>query len=427
MAASRAGRWVRVVVAGALAVTLGAVPATTARAGASADPQVYPVSLPAAAAQAYDGQDLRIGRVLGRTSAYARHAVTYRGSGLTISGVLTIPRGTGPFPVVVLAHGYIDPDVYTTGRGFLREQDHLARQGFAVLHVDYRNHAASDDDLDNDVNIRLGYAADVVNAGLAVRASGDPRLDGDRLGLLGRSMGGAVALSALVIEPGLFDAAVLYSSVSSSAADNFNRWQRSDDALRREVDAGTLAPLDELGGPPDAAHAVASRAHPDGAPVVVMDEVVRVLGRLVPAVDVPGRARAATLDDVDLVRVWLSDFAAEAGVPDPRDDDALRARIGTGALALWLDPEGRRVALAGHAPPVTTPAGTVVRIGPVWTPPEHRRRGYAAALTSALAADLSADGSTVMLFADAANATSNGVYARLGFDVVDGWVGLALR
>lgn len=235
MAASRAGRWARVVVAGALAVALGAVPATTARAGASADPQVYPVSLPAAAAQAYDGQDLRIGRVLGRTSAYARHAVTYRGSGLTISGVLTIPRGTGPFPVVVLAHGYIDPDVYTTGRGFLREQDHLARQGFAVLHVDYRNHAASDDDPDNDVNIRLGYAADVVNAGLAVRASGDPRLDGDRLGLLGRSMGGAVALSALVIEPGLFDAAVLYSSVSSSAADNFNRWQRSDDALRREV------------------------------------------------------------------------------------------------------------------------------------------------------------------------------------------------
>jgi GNAT superfamily N-acetyltransferase len=199
------------------------------------------------------------------------------------------------------------------------------------------------------------------------------------------------------------------------------------DALHREVAAGTLAPLTALGGPPAAAHAVASRAYTPGEPVVVMDEVVRVLGQLVPASGVAGRERTATLDDVDLVRGWLTAFAAEAEVPDPRDDDALRARIGTGALRLWLDPRGRAVCLAGHAPPVGTPAGTVVRIGPVWTPPEHRRHGYAAALTGSLAAELAADGATVMLFADAANATSNGVYARLGFEVVDSWVELAPR
>jgi len=58
------------------------------------------------------------------------------------------------------------------------------------------------------------------------------------------------------------------------------------------------------------------------------------------------------------------------------------------------------------------------RLGPVYTPAEHRRRGYGAAVTSAVVADLLQVADTVMLFTDAANPTSNGVYERLGFRVV---------
>ena len=47
----------------------------------------------------------------------------------------------GRHPAVVLAHGYIDPAVYVSGQGMRREQDWLARAGYVVLHVDYRNHA----------------------------------------------------------------------------------------------------------------------------------------------------------------------------------------------------------------------------------------------------------------------------------------------
>jgi dipeptidyl aminopeptidase/acylaminoacyl peptidase len=192
-------------------------------------------SIPAAINATYDGRNLKLGRTLARTSQYTKFAATYRGSGLKLSGVMVIPNGKGPFPVIVLAHGYIDPRVYTTGRGFLREQDYLARNGFAAFHVDYRNHAGSDSDPKNDVNFRLGYAADVINAARAVRASKIPQLDGSKIGLMGRSMGGAVALNALVIEPGLFDAAVLYSSVSSNTADNFNTWQRRNPQLRDAI------------------------------------------------------------------------------------------------------------------------------------------------------------------------------------------------
>lgn len=206
----------------------------------------HPVSLPALMQQQYDGGSLRLGEVLETADTYTRHAVTYRSAGLTISGILNLPDGAGPFPVLVLAHGYIDPDIYTTGRGLRREQDYLARQGYAVLHTDYRNHAGSSDDATNEVRLRLGYTEDVVNAVLAVRAATDiPQLDGERVGLLGRSMGGGVALNTLVVQPGLVDAAVVYASVSSNTVQNFDTWTRGQpgaEALTAEIVAAYGAP-----------------------------------------------------------------------------------------------------------------------------------------------------------------------------------------
>jgi dipeptidyl aminopeptidase/acylaminoacyl peptidase len=186
------------------------------------------VSLPALFDKRYDGRRLRLGQVLVRTDAYTQRAVTYRGDGLTISGIMNIPDGRGPFPVLVLAHGYIDPAVYVTGQGLRREQDWLARAGYVVLHVDYRNHAESDQDPRADIGLRLGYTADVINAVRAVRRSGLRFVDPERVGLLGRSMGGGVVYNVLAVAPGLVDAAVVFAPVSSRAGDNFNRWIRDD-------------------------------------------------------------------------------------------------------------------------------------------------------------------------------------------------------
>ncbi len=186
------------------------------------------VSLPAMMRRDYDGRGLRLGRVLASTGDYVRHAASYRSDGLRISGIMNIPRGRGPFPVLVLLHGYIDPAYYVTGQGLMREQDYLAREGYAVLHIDYRNHAGSDADPAAERRLRLGYTADTINAVLAVKRSRIARLDGDRIGLLGRSMGGGVTYNALVTRPGLVKAAVVFAPVSSRTADNFNRWIRDD-------------------------------------------------------------------------------------------------------------------------------------------------------------------------------------------------------
>ena len=130
--------------------------------------------------------------------------------------MLNVPTGRGPFPAVVLAHGYIDPAFYVRGQGMTRERGYLASRGYIALHVDYRNHAESDDDPNYQNRMRLGYSADVINAVKALRASREVPVDDDRMALFGRSMGGGVILKALVAEPGLVQAAAPWASVSSA-------------------------------------------------------------------------------------------------------------------------------------------------------------------------------------------------------------------
>jgi uncharacterized protein len=60
-----------------------------------------------------------------------------------------------------------------------------------------------------------------------------------KIGLLGRSMGGGVVYNVLVAQPGLVDAAIAYAPVSSNAVDNFNRWIRRDNG-RSQLAAGII-------------------------------------------------------------------------------------------------------------------------------------------------------------------------------------------
>ena len=191
-------------------------------------PRPRPVSLPALLDRQYDGGALRTGSVLARTDAYTRYFVTYRSDGRRVSGILNVPHARGPHPALVLAHGYIDPAIYVNGQGLMREQDWLARAGYVVLHTDYRNHAQSGKDPRAERQMRLGYAVDTINAVHALRKTPRFRIDDDRIGLLGRSMGGGVVYNVLVAQPGLVDAAVVFAPVSSRTIDNFNRWIRDD-------------------------------------------------------------------------------------------------------------------------------------------------------------------------------------------------------
>jgi len=187
----------------------------------------HPFSLPALAAKEYDGRRLTLGTEVYSTATQRQYEVTYRGSGLTISGRIAIPEGDGPFPAIVLAHGYIDPAYYVNGQGMTREREWFANHGYIALHVDYRNHAGSDDTAIGEADMRLGYTEDVINAVLALRAWDGP-VDDDKMAVGGRSMGGGVVYNVLVAQPGLVDAGVVWAPVSSDQVDNYDRWIGSD-------------------------------------------------------------------------------------------------------------------------------------------------------------------------------------------------------
>jgi dipeptidyl aminopeptidase/acylaminoacyl peptidase len=201
------------------------------------------VSVLGLAEQQHRGDNLRLGAVRERTPEYTSYDVRFRSrtttraeqESYTITGVLNVPSGRGPFPAVVLAHGYIDPAIYVRGQGMTRERDYLASRGYIALHVDYRNHAESDDDPLFAVRMRLGYSSDVINAVKALRDSPDVPVDDDRVALFGRSMGGGVVLKALVAEPGLVQAAAPWASVSSLEEENYDQFIRpnpEDSGLR---------------------------------------------------------------------------------------------------------------------------------------------------------------------------------------------------
>ena len=126
-----------------------------------------------------------------------------------------------------------------------------------------------------------------------------------------------------------------------------------------------------------------------------------------------GSARIAGARDLEMVRTLYSAFAAETG----QDGAAGVAedRLTAGQLMLWED-AGQPVALAGASEII---AG-VARVGPVYTPPGLRGRGYGGAVTAAVTELAGRNGAhSVILFTDLANPTSNALYARLGYRPVE--------
>lgn len=133
---------------------------------------------------------------------------------------------------------------------------------------------------------------------------------------------------------------------------------------------------------------------------------------------VKGAMTIASPDDYDLLLKWYREFGADTGVFMPNLEGSIQAGLGRNSYRFWVI-DDEKVSLAGHAALVDTPDGSIARIGPVYTPPQHRRNGYAGALTAMLSQELLNLGAKVMLYTDALNPTSNGIYQKIGFELID--------
>jgi uncharacterized protein len=153
-----------------------------------------------------------------------------------------------------------------------------------------------------------------------------------------------------------------------------------------------------------------------------MRQGVYALEQVEPPPPAPGSPRVATADDRELVLRWWIAFGEEVlheGGPGRENAAAMvdhRLASPASGIILWED-EGEPVSLAGWGG--RTPNG--IRIGPVYTPPDVRGRGYATALTAELSQRL-LDGRLFdggrrfcFLYTDLANPTSNAIYERIGY------------
>lgn len=171
-----------------------------------------------------------------------------------------------------------------------------------------------------------------------------------------------------------------------------------------------------VSGPVENAHAVADAwtKRTGGTTNVTLASRLFRLGDLAPPTTT-GRAREATVDDTDLLISWRRDFAIEAlGFERSGDDGPAEIRrrfeIGDGVI-LWED-GGKPVAWANASKPI----GGMSRVGPVYTPPEHREHGYGSAVTAAVSRHaIDAGAKDVILFTDLTNPVSNSIYQKIGY------------
>ena len=199
----------------------------------------------------------------------------------------------------------------------------------------------------------------------------------------------------------------------SPAADMFERLKGLE---------GEWIDVDGILGPKGAAERFATRWAERNLATARLDVAERIfrLERLVPPErPAEGRWRLAEGADRDIIASWLRAFHEEAtpGQPPLADAEAVAERWTQGLyrqMYLWED-GGRVVSMVGAGG--KTPNG--IRIGPVYTPPDARGRGYASSLTAATSRDQMDRGHRFcFLFTDLANPTSNKIYRAIGYEPV---------
>ena len=148
-----------------------------------------------------------------------------------------------------------------------------------------------------------------------------------------------------------------------------------------------------------------------------IDERLFRLDALVEPSGVDGTARRADAADTELLLEWWAAFAAEAHDPAQQHEivGTVERALRSGRQWLWCLADGTSVSMAAGRAPV---AGSG-RVGPVYTPPALRGRGYASAVTAVVSREILDDGATPVLFTDRANQTSNKIYRQLGYVDVD--------
>jgi len=179
-----------------------------------------------------------------------------------------------------------------------------------------------------------------------------------------------------------------------------------------------------VNGPREVSEAFAAAWESVSGGAAHLDSRMRIYAAetILPPTGVPGALRQATQGDRPLIELWMDAFFAERNADAEErqrawEDVARRFDDPDGGWYLWYDDDpALPVSLVGFAGP--TQRG--IRIGPVYTPPTQRGRGYASAATAAVSQLLIDRGwHYCFLFTELTNHTANRIYPAIGYRVID--------
>ena len=185
-------------------------------------PEEYlPYTIDYLRSRAYGGGQIEMLEVMEEREAFTRYQIRYPSDGLNIYGFMNLPKGKGPFPIVIMLHGYGASNVPTVVGADAKVADILAENGYLVLRSNMRGYPPSDD---GDNLYRVGLAVDILNLIAILKdQTNQPDLlknaDTARLGLWGQSLGGGVALRVATVSPDI-KAMLLYSAISGDEFKN---------------------------------------------------------------------------------------------------------------------------------------------------------------------------------------------------------------
>lgn len=169
----------------------------------------------------YGGGEIELVKILEEAGTFTRYLIRYPSDGLNIYGFINVPKGAGPYPVIIAIHGYVLADSYADMSYESDAYDWLTQAGYIVVHPNLRNYVPSDS---GDNLFRVGMAVDVLNLIALLKSGAAPAelvstAAPDRIGLWGHSLGGSIALRVLTVSADV-KAAVLYASIGGDEKKN---------------------------------------------------------------------------------------------------------------------------------------------------------------------------------------------------------------
>lgn len=108
----------------------------------------------------YKASEITIEETLPKESNFTPYIISYTSDNLKIYAAMNVPDGNGPFPVILLNHGYYNTQTFQTGNGTIGMATILANNGYLTVASDYRGHGKSEG---QGGGHQPDYAIDVLN------------------------------------------------------------------------------------------------------------------------------------------------------------------------------------------------------------------------------------------------------------------------